>query len=36
MHQKLYTKEEGDEILQETHIMFIENWKNKVPKHTKQ
>ncbi len=36
MHHKLYTKGEGDEILQETHIMFIEDWKNKVPKHTKQ
>lgn len=36
MHHKLYTKGEGDEILQETHNMFIENLKNKVPKDTKQ
>lgn len=36
MHHKLYTKGQGDEIIQETHNMFIENLKNKVPKHTKQ
>jgi len=29
MHHKFYTKGEGDEILEETHNMFIENLKTK-------